>query len=121
VISWERRDFKRLFPALSKELEELGPRLDSPPEERRGGGEPLRGFMPRPEDYLSRCSTDEEALRVIEFLRSRGEISEVEAEKLKRQVGKRGVRSFGPLREENYYLKTYMRRRREGWSGKLTV
>jgi len=109
LIHWDKRDFKKLFPALSNELDES--KVAEEYVESEGGEEPLRGFMPGPEDYIMRCTTDEEAMRVVEFLHQRGEISDEESERLKRQIGERGVRSFGPLREEGYYLRTYHKRR----------
>ncbi len=109
LVTWDRRDFKKLFPAISKELESSGGSAVEAGEE--SVDEPLRGFMPGPEDYLSRCKTDEEAMEVINFLHSRGEISGEVFDRLRRQVEERGVRSFGPLREDNYYLKKYGNRR----------
>ncbi len=109
MIPWDKRDFKRLFPALSDELEQSSTSLEDSITETEE--EPLRGFMPGPEDYLMRCATEEEAIQVIEFLRQRREISEEESERLKKQVYEKGVRSFGPLREEGYYLRTYHRKR----------
>ncbi|MEM0482440.1 MAG: DUF2095 family protein [Nitrososphaerota archaeon] len=109
MIPWDKRDFKKLFPALSNELEQSETGLEDASE--GAVEEPLRGFMPGPEDYLMRCATEEEAIQVIEFLKQRREISDEESERLKKQVYERGVRSFGPLREEGYYLRTYHRRR----------
>ena len=109
LVTWDRRDFKKLFPAISKELESSGSSAVEAREESMD--EPLRGFMPGPEDYLSRCKTDEEAMEVINFLHKRGEISGEVFDRLRRQVEECGVRSFGPLREDNYYLKKYGNRR----------
>ncbi|MCS7145506.1 MAG: DUF2095 family protein [Nitrososphaerota archaeon] len=109
MIQWDKRDFKKMFPALSEEIDHA--RAAAEYEKGAEDVEPLRGFMPRPEDYIMRCSTEEEAIRVIDFLRVRGEITEEESASLKKQVGEKGVRSFGPLREDGYYLRTYLRRR----------
>ncbi len=109
MIPWDRRDFKKLFPALSEELEESSASLEDASGEMVE--EPLRGFMPGPEDYLMRCTTEEEAIQVIEFLKQRREITDEESERLKKQVYEKGVRSFGPLREEGYYLRTYHKKR----------
>ncbi|MEM4184680.1 MAG: DUF2095 family protein [Nitrososphaerota archaeon] len=106
MIPLDKRDFKRLFPALSDELEQSVP---SEEDVKNSQEEPLRGFMPGPEDYIMRCTTDEEALGVIEFLRQRGEICEEEFQRLRKQICETGVRSFGPLREDGYYLRTYSR------------
>ena len=48
VIPWDKRDFKRLFPALSDELEQPSTSLEDSSVEMEG--EPLRGFMPGPEN-----------------------------------------------------------------------
>jgi hypothetical protein len=104
MIRWDRRDFRRLFPSLSEPLERSEVAED---EVKARPKEPLSGFMPGPEDYLARCRTDEEAVEVINFLHRRGEISREVFEKLSRRIAEDGVRSFGPLREDGYYLRFY--------------
>jgi hypothetical protein len=37
-------------------------------------------------------------------MEKKGEIKEQYAQKLRRQLRRKGVRSFGPKKEENYYL-----------------
>jgi len=65
------------------------------------------GYDPTPIDYLRRCSNDEEALEVIKYLEERGEVDGKLSEELREQVRSLGVRSFGPLKEEGYYLRKY--------------
>jgi len=38
-------------------------------------------------------------------MEKRGEIEQQYAEELRRQLKNKGVRSFGPKKEDNYYLK----------------
>ncbi|MCS7142705.1 MAG: DUF2095 domain-containing protein [Aigarchaeota archaeon] len=102
---WHLEDFKRVFPNLYRELLESSE--SDRRSERRGPieAEELRGYVPRAEDYLRRCSNDSEALEVIDYLTRSGEITLDESEKLKHQLSEKGLRSFGTYKEENYYLK----------------
>jgi len=102
----ERDEFKKRYPALAKEVEEgkgkadLRFQVQSPKEERR-----FAGYTPSVIDFLRRCSDDEEALEIIEYMRRRGEVSVKEAEELCAQLEEKGVRSFGPKKEPGYYEK----------------
>ncbi len=44
-------------------------------------------------------------LPIISYMEKRGEIETQYATKLRRQLKERGVRSFGPKKEHDYYLK----------------
>jgi len=108
---WDLGDFKKIFPALYREtmsskssVRISAIRSDPEVAEREAAGS-LRGFVPGAVDYLRRCSSDEEALEVIEYLEERGEISREYSEQLKKQVREMGVRSFGKLKEDGYYLR----------------
>jgi hypothetical protein len=52
---------------------------------------------------LNRCSTEEEGMEIIRYLEKRGEISSDYALRLRIQLLKFGIRSFGPKREWGYY------------------
>lgn len=102
----ERDEFKKRYPALAKEVEggkgkaDLRFQVQAPKEERR-----FAGYTPSVIDFLRRCSDDEEALEIIEYMRRRGEVSVKEAEELCAQLEEKGVRSFGPKKEPGYYEK----------------
>jgi hypothetical protein len=61
------------------------------------------GYSPDVVDFLRRCTTEEEALEVIEFLEKRGEISSVHAREIRKQLRSRGVRSFGSKKSWGHY------------------
>jgi hypothetical protein len=102
----ERDEFKKRYPALAKEVEEgkgkadLKFEVEAPKPERS-----FAGYEPGVVDFLRRCSGDEEALEIIEYMRKRGEVTGEEAERLCAQLREKGVRSFGPKKEPGYYEK----------------
>ncbi|PTD94428.1 DUF2095 domain-containing protein [archaeon SCG-AAA382B04] len=51
-------------------------------------------------DHLLGCKTDEEAKKIIEYFEKRDEIDPQLAKKMKEQIKKKGVRSFGEKREK---------------------
>ncbi|MEA2070632.1 MAG: DUF2095 family protein [Asgard group archaeon] len=61
------------------------------------------GYEPDVIDFLRRCDTDQQAEEIISFLEKKGEINKKEAKRLRKQLSEKGVRSFGPKKEENYY------------------
>lgn len=100
----ERDEFKKRFPTLAKEMEEGKGKADlsfevEPPQPRRR----FAGYTPGAEDYLRRCSGEEEASEIIDYLRDREEITSEEADRLHRQLREEGLRSFGPKKEPGYY------------------
>jgi len=103
-IDYEK--FKKLFPHLAKEISEKkmcisinGVRWHEEEEDE------LRN--PGVISFLRRCRTEKEALEVIEWMEKRGEISKEYAEDLRKQLKTRGLRSFGPFKEDGYYFKKY--------------
>lgn len=55
-------------------------------------------------DFIRRCDSKQQAEEIINFMEERSEITQSYAEKLKRQLRKRGVRSFGSKKKEGYYF-----------------
>ena len=100
-----------------KELEELFPSLSTEIRDKKGGmtinavrseaSEPssLRGYNPDIIDFLRRCEGEGEGKEIINFMEKRGEISHKYAVVLRRQLKKKGIRSFGSKKEANYYSK----------------
>jgi len=69
----------------------------------RSGEEPFAGYSPDVIDFLRRCSTEDEALEIINFLEKRGEIKAHHAKELRNQLVRRGVRSFGSKKTWGHY------------------
>ena len=101
-----KKELKELFPSLSKEIREKK-RSMTINSVRSEASEPssLRGYNPDIVDFLRRCEEEKEGKEIINFMEKRGEISHKYAIKLRRQLKKKGIRSFGSKKEANYYSK----------------
>jgi len=110
-VEFDKKTFKKLFPNLAREMESGENRvaLNSVRTEIKSGEKAsARCFVhydPDVIDFLRRCDTEEQAEEIIAYMERRGEISREYAAKLRKQLKEKGVRSFGPKKEENYYLK----------------
>jgi len=65
----------------------------------------LEGYVPTATDYLRRCDNDKQAEETINYLEKKGEISSEYADQLRKTLKEKGLRSFGPKKEHDYYLK----------------
>jgi hypothetical protein len=110
-VEVDKETFKRMFPNLAKELEsdENKVSVNSVRTDERTGesaaSERFVHYMPDVIDFIRRCDTEEQAEEIIAYMEKRGEIEKQYAERLRKQLKDKGVRSFGPKKEENYYLK----------------
>lgn len=108
---YDKKTFKKLFPHLAEELEsdEQKVEINSVRTDVQAGekaaSERFVHYMPDVIDFIRRCDTKEQADEIIAYMEKRGEIKKQYAEKLRKQLKDKGVRSFGPKKEENYYLK----------------
>ena len=100
MSEWDVEDFRKLFPALYDEMmmrsRPIRVRIDV-----------LRGYMPTVTDYLARCSDEQAAMKVIDYLEGKGEITSEQANELRERIRREGLRSIVEKREEGYYLKRY--------------
>ena len=107
----EKKSFRKMFPNLSKELEgeENKVKIDSVRTDSEAAEKTFcakfHNFNPTVIDFIRRCDTEEQAETIIAFMEKRGEITPKRASQLRAQLKKKGVRSFGPKKEENYYFK----------------
>ena len=116
AIEMDREKFRKLFPHLAEEIErgvkkisiravrwdvEAGERLAAAGAEN----DPWRGYMPDVIAFIRRCDTEEQALEIIDYLERKGDITPEYAEKLRRQLREKGLRSFGPKKEPGYYFR----------------
>jgi hypothetical protein len=65
----------------------------------------LRHFNPSAVDFIRRCDTETQAEEIIAYLQKKGEITKENAEQMRCQLKRDGVRSFGPKKEEYHYFK----------------
>jgi hypothetical protein len=106
-----KKSFKKLFPHLSEELEgEDGKvKIDSvrtdPDTAEKSVEDKFRNYDPTAVDFIRRCDTEEQAEAIIAYLEKRGELTKEHAAKLRKQLKKEGVRSFGSKKEDGYYFK----------------
>jgi hypothetical protein len=107
----DKKSFKKMFPNLSEELEggdgkvAIGAvRTDSDAAEK-SLSDKFRNYDPTVVDFIRRCDTEEQAEAIIAYLEKRGELTKEYAAELRKQLKRKGVRSFGSKKEENYYFK----------------
>ncbi|MFQ6081068.1 MAG: DUF2095 family protein [Candidatus Bathyarchaeia archaeon] len=107
----DKERFKKMFPHLAKELEAREHRIaiTSVRSDIRTGekasSRKFAGYVPDVIDFLRRCDNEQQAEEIIHYLEKRKEISRQYAQRLRKQLKEKGVRSFGPKKEEDYYHK----------------
>jgi hypothetical protein len=110
-VELDKETFKKMFPNLTRELESEENRvsMNSVRTDAQSGekavSERFAHYMPDVIDFIRRCDTEEQAEEIIAYLEKRGEIEKEYAERLRKQLKDKGVRSFGPKKEDNFYLK----------------
>jgi len=101
---YDREEFRENFPALARELEGEGVPIDGYRKENtEEESRDFSGYNPTVIDFLRRCETDEEALEIINWMESRGEITHEMAKELRITLVKKGVRAFGSKKEWGWY------------------
>jgi hypothetical protein len=111
-VELDKETFKKMFPNLAKELELSEHKLsinsvrtDLEEGEKASSRGRFVNYMPDVIDFIRRCDTEEQAEEIVAYMERRGEIGRDYAAQLRKQLKEKGVRSFGPKKEENYYLK----------------
>lgn len=102
---------KKMFPNLAKELESDENRVainsirtDAPTGEKANSKNFVH-YNPDVIDFIRRCDTRQQAEEIVAYMEKRGEIEKEYADRLREQLKKEGVRSFGSKKEDDYYLK----------------
>jgi hypothetical protein len=109
-VKLDKKTLKKIFPDLAEELKSNKHKaaINSVRTDVQTGesavSERFIHYTPDVIDFIRRCDTEEEAEEIIGYLEKRGEIGEQHAKRLREQLKERGVRSFGPKKEENYYF-----------------
>jgi hypothetical protein len=108
----DRKSLKKIFPNLTKEMQSdenkvpiKSVRTDLVTGEKAPNRERFVNYVPDVIDFLRRCETKEQAEEIITYMEKRGEVNKEYAQELRAQLKRKGVRSFGPKKEENHYLK----------------
>ena len=107
----DKETFQKLFPNLTKELESdknkvaiNSVRTDIQTGEK-ATSKRFTHYTPDVIDFIRRCDTEQQAEEIIDYMEKKGEIQKQYAKRLRKQLKEKGVRSFGPKKEENYYFK----------------
>ena len=105
----EKRRFKKMFPRLSEEIETdenrykiSSVRSDASVAER-ASAKRFDNYLPDAVDYIRRCDCVKQAEEIVDYLERRREITGDYAQKLRKQLKMKGVRSFGPKKQDDYY------------------
>jgi hypothetical protein len=107
----DKKRFRKIFPNIANEMEgkEQGVEIDSIRSDIQTGDKAspskFATYIPDVIDFIRRCDNEQQAEEIINYLAKRGEVSHNYAQRLKRQLKEKGVRSFGTKKEEGYYLK----------------
>jgi len=101
-------ELRKRFPSLAVEVEERKQALKidavrTDLEQAEKVSYQVQGYEPTVIDFIRRCDTEQQALEIIGFLESRGELSPEYARRLSNQLARLGLRSFGPKRNPGCY------------------
>ena len=110
-MGFDKETMRKMFPSLTKELEDdenkvaiNSVRTDAPSGEK-ASSRAFAHYNPDVIDFIRRCDTEKQAEEILAYMEKRGEIDKQHASKLRKQLKMKGVRSFGPKKEDDYYLK----------------
>jgi hypothetical protein len=109
-MEFEKERFKRMFPKLAKEIGSSkqktainSVRMDAHAGEKAASKD-FTHYMPDVIDFIRRCETEKQAEEIVAYMEKRGEIRKQYADRLRKQLREKGVRSFGPKKKEGYYF-----------------
>ncbi len=110
-MEFDKKSLKKMFPKLAEEMEfeENKVNIDSVRSDSETGersvSDKWSSYNPDVIDFIRRCDSLQQANEIAAYLEKRGEITKEYASRLKKQLKEKGVRSFGPKKEGDYYLK----------------
>jgi hypothetical protein len=108
-MEFNKKKFKKVFPNLAGEVEtdESRVRISSVRSDvgvgERASVKRFDNYIPDAVDYIRRCDNEKQADEIIDYLEKRREITVEYARKLRKQLKTKGVRSFGPKKQDDYY------------------
>lgn len=99
--------FRRKYPNLVREMGSTGTirigAVRTSIKEAEKVAHSVQGYEPTAIDFIRRCESDKQALEVIDFLENKGELESGYAKRLRDQLVRRGLRSFGPKKNPGHY------------------
>jgi hypothetical protein len=102
-----RDDFRKKFPNLVREMGSTGTvQIDAvrtSAKEAEKATHSIHGYEPTVIDFIRRCESHKQALEVIDFLENQEEIEPGYAKRLRGQLVRLGLRSFGPKKNPGCY------------------
>ncbi len=107
----EKEKFQKMFPRLAEEMQskicetKISSVRSNVPTAEKAVSTKFSGYTPDVIDFLRRCEKAEQAEEIICYLEKRNELTIEYAEKLRKQLRTKGLRSFGSKKEDDYYLR----------------
>ncbi len=107
----DKKEFQKTFPNLAKEIDEKQQRVvissvrSDVRTAEKASSKRFVNYSPDVVDFIRRCDHAQQAEEIIDYLEKRKEISSDYAKRLRKQLKEKGVRSFGPKKEDGYYCK----------------
>jgi len=104
-----KKRFRKIFPKLAEEMQtdESRFRISSVRSDlgvaERASVKRFDNYVPDAVDYIRRCDSEKQAEEIVDYLERRNEITNEFAHKLRKQLKTKGVRSFGPKKQDDYY------------------
>jgi hypothetical protein len=108
-VELEKRRFKKIFPRLAEEMEtdenryQISSVRSDVSVAERASAKRFDNYLPDVVDYIRRCDSVKQAEEIVDYLERRHEITSEYAQKLRKQLKTKGVRSFGPKKQDDYY------------------
>jgi hypothetical protein len=107
MSEYTKDEFRKKFPEIAKEMEGPGTvrigAVRTSPKEAEKVAHSVHGYEPSAVDYIRRCKTDEEVIEIINFLEKKGDIEPEYANRLRTQLARGGLRSFGTRKNPGCY------------------
>lgn len=104
---YKKDEFRKKFPKLAREMGGTGTvRVDAvrtSAKEAEKAAHSVQGYDPTVVDFIRRCESDKQVLEIINFLEDKGEIEPSYAKRLRTQLARRGLRSFGSKKNPGCY------------------
>ena len=111
-VKLDKESLKKMFPNLANELQAGDNKVQvnsvrtcQGTDGEAASSKSFERYVPDVVDFIRRCDTNEQAEEIIDYMVKRSEIKAEYAQKLRKQLRKQGVRSFGSKKTQDYYIK----------------